>query len=527
MSQEIELKLLLAPAQLNKLSRLPLLRAFAVGRGQSKQLDSTYFDTPDFLLRRRRMALRVRRIGDRRVQTLKLAPEAAADFTEPAAERLNGVQHHLEFESEIAGDLPDLAAVDSGGLQDWFAEQQLADRLEPVFTTTIARRTRLLRMADTEIELALDLGEIHAQGRSEAICEAELELKWGQPNRLFELAMMLAEALPLRLGGPTKAARGYDLFAGRTPQPAKGEKPSLAPGMSVAEAFAQIMRCAIAQMRANEDAVFAASDPEGVHQLRVGVRRARAALSVFKPAMHETAHGLMAEELRWLQRELGPARDLDVFQEDTVQPLLRRLPSEPSLPALESVVRQAKEAAYERAHLALENPRYARLLLRLELFLAEGTWKRPGESGLPGPADAPIGNLASALLDKRQRQLRKLHRKAKRGDEAALHGVRIAAKKLRYAAEFFRDIYGRKSVKGYVAALSDLQDTLGAVNDAVVGHRLLDELEPALQTSGEDARLAVGIVMGWQAARIEDDLKRFEAVWKALRAQKPFWGATK
>ena len=157
MSQEIELKLLLAPAQLNKLSRLPLLRAFAVGRGQSKQLDSTYFDTADFLLRRRSMALRVRRIGDRRLQTLKLAPEAAADFMEAPAERLNGVQHHLEFESEIVGDLPDLAAVDSGGLQDWFAEQQLADRLEPVFTTTIARRTRLLRMADTEIELALDL----------------------------------------------------------------------------------------------------------------------------------------------------------------------------------------------------------------------------------------------------------------------------------------------------------------------------------------------------------------------------------
>ena len=523
MSHEIELKLLLEPPQLNKLTRLPLLRAFAVGRSQSKQLDSTYFDTFDFLLRDRGMALRVRRIGDRRIQTLKIAPGAAAAFLEETGERLEGVQHFLEFESEIAGDLPDLSAIDAPAVQSWFAEIQLGDLLEPVFTTTIARRTRLLRMADTEIELALDLGEIRAQGRSAPICEAELELKWGQPNRLFELAMMLAEALPLRLGGPTKAARGYDLFAGREPQPRKGEKPSLTKDMSVVEAFGRVMRCALAQMRANEEAVFVGQDPEGVHQLRVGVRRARAALSVFKPAMHATAHGLLAEELRWLQRELGPARDFDVFLEDTVLPLHRRLPSEPSLVALEQAVKAAKDEAYVRAHRALEDPRYARLLLRLELSLAEGTWKRPGEGGLPSPADAPIGDLAAALLEKRQRQLRKLHRKAKAGDEAALHGVRIAAKKLRYAAEFFRDLYGRKVTRVYTDALADLQDTLGAVNDAVVGHRLLDELEPRLKKSGEDPSLSVGIVMGWQAARIEDDLKRFEAVWNAFRAIKPFW----
>ncbi|WP_119165904.1 CYTH and CHAD domain-containing protein [Algihabitans albus] len=523
MGHEIELKLLLAPSQLKKLTRLPLLRAFAVGRSQSRQLDSTYFDTSDFLLRDRGMALRVRRIGDRRFQTLKMAPEAAAVLAEEAGERLNGVQHFLEFESEISGDLPELSAIDAPGLRDWFAEAKLGDRLEPVFTTAIARRTRLLRMADTEIELALDLGEIRAQGRSAAICEAELELKWGQPTRLFELAMMLAEALPLRLGGPTKAARGYDLFAGREPLPAKGQKPSVTSAMSAAEAFAKVMRCAIDQMRANEEAVFAEADPEGVHQLRVGVRRARAALSVFKPAMHETAHARLGEELRWLQRELGPARDFDVFLEDTVQPLLRRLPSEPSLRTLEQAVRRARDEAYKRAHASLEDPRYARLLLRLELFLAEGTWKRPRDGGRPSFADAPIGDLAAALLDKRQRQLRKLHRKAKGGDEAALHGVRIAAKKLRYAAEFFRDLYGRKTTRPYTDALAELQDTLGAVNDAVVGHRLLDELEPRLAKSGEDASLPVGIVMGWQAARIEDDLKRFEAVWSALRAHKPFW----
>jgi inorganic triphosphatase YgiF len=523
MSDEIELKLLLNPAQLNKLNRLPLLRAFATGRAQRKQLDSTYFDTPEFDLRDRRIALRVRRIGERRIQTLKIAPETAAAFSGGNGVSHGGMQHYLEFESEIEGDLPDLAKIEAPALQAWFADLKLAERLEPVFTTAIERRALPLRMADTEIELAMDVGEIRARSRTEPVSEAELEIKWGQPNRLFELAMMLSQELPIRLGGPTKAARGYALYAGDAPRPVKALKPSLDPGMTVAQAFAAIFRSTIGQMRANEEAVFAATDPEGVHQLRVGVRRARAALSVFKPAMHESAHALLAEELRWLQRELGPARDLDVFLADTVAPLIHRLPSEPSLPALQKTAVAARRKAYERAHAALEDPRYARLLLRLELFLAEGTWKKPGESGEPSPADAPIRELAGALLDKRQRQLRRTHRKARDEDEAALHGVRIAAKKLRYACEFFRDLYGRKQAKAYTATLAELQDTLGAVNDAVVGHRLLDELEPALGKSGEDARLAVGIVMGWQAARIQDDLRRFEAAWQAWRATKPFW----
>ncbi len=526
MSDEIELKLLLAPAQLAKLNRLPLVRSLATGRARRAQLDSTYFDTPDFALRDGDMALRVRRIGERRVQTLKMAPQTAARFAEDAGPSAQaGMQHYLEFEAEVPGDLPELDRIEHTGLQAWFADTGLMERLEPVFTTAIERRTLPLRMADTEIELAMDVGEIRARGRGEPIAEAELELKWGQPTRLFELAMMLAQELPVRLGGPTKAARGYALYAGAQPTPSKGEKPSLTPGMSVSEAFAAVMRCNLDHMRTNEDAVFVGADPEGVHQHRVAVRRARAALSVFKPAMHAAAHALLAEELRWLQRELGPARDLDVFREDTVAPLLRRLPSEPSLPALDRTVEEARRAAYARAHAALEDPRYARLLLRLELFLAEGTWKQPGEGGQAGPADAPIGELAAALLDKRQRQLRKIHRKARSGDEAALHAVRIAAKKLRYAGEFFRNLYGRKATKAYLAAVADIQETLGAVNDAVVGHRLLDELEPKLAKSGEDPRLAVGIVMGWQAARIEDDLKRFEAVWHAWRKTRPFWQA--
>jgi inorganic triphosphatase YgiF len=428
------------------------------------------------------------------------------------------VQHFLEFETEITGDLPDLAKIEAPEVRAWFEAEGLAARLEPAFTTTISRRTLPLRMAETEIELAMDTGTIHARGRSQEISEAELEVQWGQPTRLFELAMTIAQELPVRLGGPTKAERGYALFADASiAAPSKGDKPALTPDMSVAEAFERIVRCNVAHMRANEEPVFDGGDPEGVHQFRVAVRRLRAALSVFKPAMDETARARLAEELRWLQRSLGPARDLDVFKADTVAPLLRRLPSEPSLPALRDTVEAAREDAYAQAHDALADPRYARLLLRLELFLAEGTWRRTGTG------EAPIGALAASLLDKRQRQLKKLHRQARGGEEAALHAVRIAAKKLRYAGEFFRDLYPRKATKPYLATLADLQDTLGAVNDAVVGHRLLDDLEPRMAKSGEDARLAAGIVMGWQAARIEDDLRQFDAAWRAWKATKPFW----
>ena len=539
MAEEVELKLALSPHDLARLPASAMVRALATGEGTTKRLEATYYDTPSLTLRRHGIALRVRRDGNRLTQTLKapLAFTAAAangDGKGPSPSQINGngLQHLQEFEAELDSAEPDLARIDDGELQQLFRQESLADDLEPVFTTTFDRRTVPLEMADSAVELALDQGEIRVADDRAEICEAELELQTGRPSRLYELALMLARDVGFRLESRSKAARGYQLYAAEPPTPYKAAKPVLEPGMTVAEGFKRQARSCLDQIRANEAAVLDGRDPEGVHQMRVGLRRLRALVTVYKSVFAQQPYGYLRTELRWLQQQLGPAREWDVFLEETLRPLRNRLPSEDSLEALAREAQGLRREGYERARTAVTEPRTAELLLRLELWLAEGGWRASAVPGQDDQGDTPVEPFARATLAKRAKKVTKLGRRHETLSEGELHRLRIQCKKLRYASEFFAGLFPKKATKSYLKGLEAIQDRLGAVNDAATGQRLLDELDRRLvrqartdgQTSGEAlAANATGIVLGWQAALMDRELKAFHATWGEFADQKPFW----
>jgi CHAD domain-containing protein len=99
--------------------------------------------------------------------------------------------------------------------------------------------------------------------------------------------------------------------------------------------------------------------------------------------------------------------------------------------------------------------------------------------------------------------------------------VRIDAKKLRYAAEFLAALYPPKRVRRYVDALEELQDILGALNDAAVAERLLQEAAAA----GSDpvAPRVEGLVRGWIAATAGHELARYRRAWREFADAKSFW----
>lgn len=516
MNDEIELKLTLAPEDLERLRRNPILRSLAQGRSKRQELVSTYFDTPDFKLKSRGQALRIRKIGERRVQTLKAKGEGPLASGQVA-------HSHKEFETDVEGEEPRLDLIEDEALRAELEQPQLRDALAPVFTTDIDRRALNVHMADSDIELAIDFGEIRANGRNLPICEAELELKSGRPSRLYELALLLSDKIPFRIEQQTKAARGYGLYGEQEPEPAYATKQQLSLELTTGEAFAQLARACLDHLRANEAAVFHGADPEGVHQMRVATRRLRALVSAFQELIDETACAELKTELRWLQQALGPARDWDVFTDETLVPLMKNLPGEAGLEDLLEHCKRSRAQAYEAAHQALAEPRYTRLLLRLALWLGDGGWasREPEAEAL---LKAPVRAWADEVLAKRAGKLAKLGKKHRKLSHARLHQVRIAAKKMRYACEFFRSIYDDKAVKAYVKRLVALQDTLGSLNDAVTGHRLLDEIEQGLgKTKRAGVATPVGIVMGWQAAKIDNDLGRFSKAWKKYRGTKAFW----
>ena len=523
MHDEYELKLALSPKDLERLRRSPLVRSLAYRRAARKSLVNTYFDTPDRALQRHGMALRVRRIGERRVQTLK-APARVNGVNGG-----NGMQHRREFETDILDDTPDLTLIEDEALQALFAAEGIAERLVPMFTTEFDRRSIPLRLYDSEVELSLDQGQIVSGEQSVPISEAELELLSGRPVRIFELALALHEKVPFRIERRTKSDRGYGLAEAeaKIPAPVRARPERLAPDMSAAEAFAAVVANCLEQIRANEAVVLASRDPEGIHQFRVGVRRLRAAIDVFRSLLTPDARAYLREDLRWLQQQFGQARDWDVFIDETLEVLAVRLPEEAALPLLRRDAEAFQDAGYRTARAALEDERYTRLLLRLDLWQDDKGWLERPPAGTPDPAHRPVGELAGQALGRLDRKLRKLAGKHRRLSEPQLHEVRILGKKMRYCVEFFRGLYRKSAVKDNLAALQAIQDSLGSLNDAVVGDALLkDFLDGQRRRGGGDpvtAQVAAGVVRGWQAARIETDLKRFGASWDAYRASKRYW----
>jgi len=510
MSEEIELKLAMAPTSLTKLRRHALLRTLASGRRpQKKELESCYYDTPDLLLKSQGMALRVRKDGAQRIQTLK---------AKLAGEESSNLQQVQEYEVVLPdGERPQLALIQHDGLRSFLAMHGVAERLQPVFTTKIMRHVLPVRLIESEIEVAFDEGEILAGTRTMPLSEAELELKSGRSVHLIQLAVALGEHFSFRLEPRSKAARGYALAVGEEEPVVNASKLELSEEMTAGDAFTLIARDCLEQIHGNEAAVISGNpDPETIHQLRVGVRRLRAAVSLFRPLMQEYVQEQLREELSWLQTGLGPARDWDVFQLETLQPIARRMPEETALQPMIEAVERLRQEARKTAEETLTDHRYAMLMLRLELWLREGSWQASGAAGygetpLGRPGDQPAADFAQEALGKRVKQLMKRGRKRDEAVAESLHALRIAGKKLRYATEFFRGILKKSESKEVIAAIKELQDCLGSLNDAAVSQTLLAELE-AKEPKKLSPR-ALGLVLGWQAARVENDLKQLQNSW--------------
>ena len=182
--REIEIKFELSPATLPRLKRIPLLRAPKGATRRSAEV-SVYFDTDKHKLRKKGVMLRVRRIGNRYIQTIKATGKS-------------GLFERDEWENGIASAQPDLELARGTALEALVA-RKLHRRLKPVVETRVARTVYPLRSSTGEIEFTVDRGTIAAGDRSAPLCEIELELKRGSQAELFNVARELMQAVPARL----------------------------------------------------------------------------------------------------------------------------------------------------------------------------------------------------------------------------------------------------------------------------------------------------------------------------------------
>lgn len=301
----------------------------------------------------------------------------------------------------------------------------------------------------------------------------------------------------------------------------KSSAPVLA-NQNVSEAFATIMAHNFSFIVEWEDKARSWEEIEGVHQMRVAIRRLRSAISLFRGAIPRESSQPWSDEMRWVVGELGLARDLDVFIDEGLSHAAPHLPL-PGAEDLDRIARVRRARAYEEQVVPmLESERYRQFKEGFSDWFTHRRWE--GDNGKKRKSrEAMNGKLvpfARALLDKQERQVLKTGSHVDRNDAPAMHQLRIECKKLRYASEFFRPLF--LGMDGFIAHMKGLQDLLGLMNDVAVTRNLLDII--LLEENDHRVLIFAGGLLGWRTCDYFHTLSRFDTVWEDFtEARHPWW----
>jgi CHAD domain-containing protein len=277
----------------------------------------------------------------------------------------------------------------------------------------------------------------------------------------------------------------------------------LAPDTAPDVALRHIVAACHADLVKYRTVVLASRRPIGIHQTRVALRRLRAAFGLFRSAVDGPVVRALSAEAKWLAGECAPARDLHVFLHETVAevpPLIRR------------IANRLAKTHLERARTALAGARFEGFHRQLEAFIALA----------PDSTHERLDEFAQNVLDKRHDKVEQRGRKLGSLDARRLHRLRIAIKKLRYAADFLRPAFASPMAKPYIEATARLQGALGALNDRAVAAHVLADLATAARPR-EDAGPALKALAKQTASGSKRRRRKLERAWRDFRKAGRFW----
>ncbi len=448
---ETEIKLLATPAMLEALQRHPLL----AGKEHTARLVTTYFDTPEGNLRRAGASLRLRCGNGEPEQTFKHAIRPGKHTGQPGA-----AVRRQEWNAPTTGDRPDPACFPPEAAA---ALVQIIDGREPApfAVVTVQRTTRDVRHGAALIEVAFDSGTIAASGRSANICELELELIEGELTDALQLAMALPLGPDLCWSVAAKGQRAFALAHGKAPRAVRAGDVVLTPAMNIAEAFRTICWSCLDHLLANAGLLVDHQDDEALHQCRVAIRRLRAALSLFAGSIDNDAAKRFRDDFGRAAAAMGEARELHVLlaslaktgtgagaaDRDGGGELVAELAARRDT-ALASTAAQLRSEAFQQL-----------------LFTFAG-WIETADTG--DTATETLPEFAARVLNRHRRKVKHAGRHLQAMTDHELHELRIKAKKLRYAVDFFACLAGPDNTTAadkYADALGKLQDRLGKLHD--------------------------------------------------------------
>jgi CHAD domain-containing protein len=476
---DLVLEAALPPEAVASLLRAPALAALRAGRSRTSPAAFAWLDTPDGALGEKGLALEAARRGAPRL--IRTLPRSEASWRPGSPPE------------ESPGEPPDGA-------------QPLA-----AFAGSVTR-----------IALAQGVQASVLRGRLRAVLAeapvARLVLE-GPAEPVIAAMRALAETAPLLPPRAALAEEARALARGEAVRPRRLGPPRLDPDLDIEAALTLALGHLTEVLLWHAPAAVTGATPEGVHQMRVAIRRLRSLLRAFRGACDGAALRDFDAGLKALATLLGPARDWDVWLGGQGAELAAALGEEPRLPPLLAAARRAREAAYAALRPALEGPPLRRLAWQAIALIETRPWREEADSEAEARRAEPLPDFAARVLDRRWRRIAEAGAEIEALPDPDFHALRIEAKRLRYAAELFAPLWGRRKAKRFLAKLAAVQEEFGLANDAVVARALMARLaagRPALAW-------ASGAAEGWALARARRVRRRAQRAWEALLAEETFW----
>jgi CHAD domain-containing protein len=449
------------------------------------ELTDRYFDTADLALTRAGYSARLRTTGTDTTLTVKAKIEIS-----------DGLHRRLELEAPATRDL-DIEAWPGSDARDRLTAVVGSQRLIESFVIGQERRERLVTAHGCEAVASLDEGEVEYLGMPAGeLRHFEVELRSGDVSGLRALAHRVVAAglaVPVDHSKPEIAWENVQAAA------------RVAPDDEWSNAARKLLRRHLVRMLEREAAT-RAGDVLALKQMRVATRRMRATWRVFGTAFAGSHARRFGDDLRRVAQLLGAVRDLDV--------LLETVGGRDDVSAMAATWRARRDAAFEELVRYLDSGAYDRFI---DEFLA-GTGARaywaPGRrahelvaDGAPARLERPRERMLAAEADARGSN-----------DAAAWHALRIAAKKMRYTLEAFREVLDERAATEFIDRLRTLQDNLGEMNDAAVAAR--EAAAWLMSTAGADAppdeRVGAARYIGTAEGLVANARADFATVWPAV-----------
>ena len=462
-------------------------------KAKNIHLQAKYYDTPDRLLAKNGMALRLRKEDDQWVQTFKAAGQSHLHRVEEeihlgACDQEPDLNLALYQDNKVVTDLINAVL----GTQ--------AEKLSLQFETDVQRTYHVFEADNTAIEVCLDDGVVKTADTQSIICEVEFELKQGAVKTLIQFAQQWINRYALWLDVRSKAERGNLLALGQTASPAVHAKAlTLNKDITAEQALKKIIENCLGQFLPNMAAIAdGVAEPEHIHQARVSLRRLRSALKHFSGWSSEL-NSVWEEQIAELFRKLGDTRDEDAIRTEVLPVIQQHGSPELLLPVS---VQPSKELST-----LFTSADTIKLLLDLLAFAY---------------SEEDSKNKTARLKKHIKKSLDKLHHKVISNAEhfselevTEQHKIRKTAKQLRYCVEFISSLYPNKKVQQYLKQLQPVQNTLGQYNDLFIAEGIFNKVV--------ENDSSFWFALGWVKAKQPHLQKRSAKALQTFSQTETFW----